>query len=217
MAATLFDELITKGVRSGQIPARTQQARDWYRDVASQQDPKASARIVQPGNPAKAAETGFQGQTPAFFNNSPRGNITTQTQTSRITNFVSIGSMYMFNYDAKHKDTLPYWDARPLIFPFKTVPGGFYGINLHYLPLGARAALMDELYKLTNNTRFDESTVIAANYQLLMSSARTRVIKECVKHYLTGQVRSSFTYIYPSEWDIALFLPTVKWQKGSPY
>lgn len=216
MAASLFDELITTGVHSGQIPARTQQARDWYRSVASGQDPKAAARIVQPGNPGKAAKTGFEGPAPAFFHNNLNNGVLTPNK-SRFTNYVSIGSMYMFNYDAKWKDTLPYWDARPLIFPFKLVPGGFYGINLHYLPLEVRAVLMDELYKLTNNTRFDESTVIAANYQLLMSSAKTKIIKDCVKHYLIDHVRSSFTYIYPSEWDIALFLPTVKWQKGSPY
>ena len=32
--ATVFDTIITQGVRSGQIPARTQQARDWFRDTA---------------------------------------------------------------------------------------------------------------------------------------------------------------------------------------
>jgi hypothetical protein len=216
MAATLFDQLITQGVRSGQIPSRTQQARDWYRDIAT--EVKSGGPINQlfrPGNPGVAQKTGFEGPAPAFFNNLNNGVLAANQ--SRFTNFVSIGSMYMFNYDAKWKDTLPYWDARPLVFPFKLVPGGFYGINLHYLPLEIRAALMDELYKLTNNTRFDESTVIAANYQLLMASAKTRVIKECVKHYLVDHVRSSFTYIYPSEWDIALFLPVAKWQKGSPY
>ncbi len=32
--ATVFDEILTKGVRAGQIPARESQARDWYRDTA---------------------------------------------------------------------------------------------------------------------------------------------------------------------------------------
>jgi hypothetical protein len=35
MAIQLFDQLLSKGVRSGQIPGRTQQARDWFRDTAS--------------------------------------------------------------------------------------------------------------------------------------------------------------------------------------
>ena len=35
MAIQSFDQIISKGVRSGQIPGRTQQARDWFRDTAS--------------------------------------------------------------------------------------------------------------------------------------------------------------------------------------
>ena len=34
--ATLFDEILTKGVRAGQIPAREQKARNWYRDAAAE-------------------------------------------------------------------------------------------------------------------------------------------------------------------------------------
>ena len=44
------------------------------------------------------------------------------------------GEMYLFFYDPKHKDTLPYYDRLPLVLPFRKVPDGFYGINLHYLP-----------------------------------------------------------------------------------
>ena len=32
--AAIFDTIITQGVRSGQIPARTQGARDWFRETA---------------------------------------------------------------------------------------------------------------------------------------------------------------------------------------
>ena len=34
--ATVFDEILTKGVRTGQIPARTSKAREWYRDTAKE-------------------------------------------------------------------------------------------------------------------------------------------------------------------------------------
>ena len=44
------------------------------------------------------------------------------------------GNMYLFMYDPKHKETLPYYDTVPLVLPFKSVPEGFLGINLHYLP-----------------------------------------------------------------------------------
>lgn len=35
MVAYVFDRIIAQGARAGQIPARTQQARDWFRDKAS--------------------------------------------------------------------------------------------------------------------------------------------------------------------------------------
>ena len=41
------------------------------------------------------------------------------------------GDMYLFFYDPKMKDTLPYYDRMPLVLPFSLVTDGFYGINLH--------------------------------------------------------------------------------------
>ena len=32
--AILFDEILTKGVRQGKVPAQTTKARDWYRNAA---------------------------------------------------------------------------------------------------------------------------------------------------------------------------------------
>ena len=180
--ASIFDTSITKGVRSGQIPARTQEAREWYRQTAK--------------------EVGKVNERKLFENHK-----------DRMTSTPIVGNMYLFQYDAKHKDTLPYWDRLPLIFPFRSVKGGFYGINLHYLPLQMRAKLMDGLYDLANNTRYDESTRLNLNYQLLVGAAKTRYISPCVKMYLTSHVQSRFMYIYPSEWDIALFLPLARFEK----
>ena len=134
---------------------------------------------------------------------------------SRLTIRPIVGSMYMFNYDPKYKEELPYYDRFPLVFPFRKVPGGFYGINLHYLPPPLRAKLMDALYDYANNTRYDESTKIKLNYQLLTSISKMRFFAPCVKHYLDEHVRSRFMYVYPSEWDIALFLPTERFAKKS--
>lgn len=130
----------------------------------------------------------------------------------RLTSTPLVGQMYMFYYDAKHKDTLPYFDRFPLIFPYKKVKGGFMGLNMHYLPLQLRAKLMDALYQTANNDSYDESTRLRINYNILNSSSKFRHFKPCIKHYLTGQVRSRFLYVYPSEWDIALFLPLERFE-----
>ena len=177
--AILFDEILNKGVRSGQIPAQTNKARNWYR------------------NAAKTYGSVKDGQ---FFGKS--------SDKDRMASRPMIGGMYMYEYMAKGRKTLPYYDRMPLIFPFKMVKGGFYGLNMHYLPLPLRAKLMDALYETTNNSKYDETTKLRINYQILTKASKFEPFKPCVKRYLTSQVQSRFMYVYPSEWDIALFLPT---------
>jgi len=55
------------------------------------------------------------------------------------------GNMYMYFYDPKHKKTLPYYDRFPLTIMIEPAPGGFYGLNLHYLAPGVRAKFLDSL------------------------------------------------------------------------
>ena len=174
--AIVFDDLLAKGVRAGEIPARTDSARDWYRNRAR------TTRV-----------------TPDRLIRSDR---------ERLTSRVMIGRMYHFFYDPKHKKTLPYYDRFPLIFPFKRVRGGFLGINLHYLPLRLHAKLMDELYTLSRDNRYDENTRLRISYNILNGAAKYKYFKPCVKHYLTPHVKSRFLEVYAAEWDIALFLPT---------
>lgn len=128
--------------------------------------------------------------------------------TDRLKNKTTIGRMYFFMYDAKHKDTLPYFDQFPLIFPVDRTSNGFTGINFHYLPLQLRAQLMDTLYDITNNDRYDETTKLKMSYSVLKSAEKFKLFKPTFKRYLSSQVRSRFVQIEPSEWDIALFLQT---------
>jgi hypothetical protein len=182
--AGVFDTIITKVVRSGQVPSRTDSARKWYRETAS-----GYGRI------------------------SERAML--RQETDRLTSTIQPGSMYMYMYDPKYKDTLPFYDRFPLVFPFRVESDRFWGINLHYLPLPYRAILMDGLYDLANNTRYDESTKLRLSYQTLSRASKFRYFEPCVKQYLFSQLNSKFMYVYPSEWDIALFLPTERFTKAS--
>ena len=179
--AILFDTVLAKGIRAGQMPARTEAARQWYRNTA-----QSYRRIDE--------KTLMKGDA------------------ERLTVKPLVGQMYMYYYDPKHKATLPYYDRFPLVFPYRKVPGGFMGLNLHYLPYIYRAKLMDALYDVANNDKFDETTKLKLNYNILSSSSKFKYFAPCVKHYLTEQLRSRFLYVYPSEWDIALFLPTERFQ-----
>lgn len=139
------------------------------------------------------------------------GGKTTQTSLisdgERLRSRLLPGTMVFYVYDAKGKKTLPYYDRFPLTIVVENTPGGFLGLNLHYLPYVARAKLMDALYTLSNNKKYDETTRIKLTYQTLKSAAKLAAYQPCLKRYLNGQVRSKYVYINPSEWDIALFLP----------
>jgi hypothetical protein len=124
----------------------------------------------------------------------------------------TIGQMYMFVYDAKHKDTLPFYDMYPLVFPIEFYGDGFLGINLHYLPPLARAALLNNLKKLANNNKYDDSTKLAISYEVLKAHAmRFKGFENCIKRYLFSHVRSSFHQVSSSDWDKAVLLPLQRW------
>jgi hypothetical protein len=182
--AKVFDDILLKGIRTGQVPGRTQDAREWYRNQA-----KALPKRNQTDRLIRELRTDQNRRQDARF---------------------LLGNMYLFAYDPKHKDTLPYYDRFPLIFPINKAKGGFLGINLHYLPPPFRAKLMDELYTVMNNKAFNDTTRLTANYKILNSTTKFRHFKPCIKHYLTAHVRSKPAYINPTEWDVALFLPTQK-------
>lgn len=180
MAAKVFDDILLKGIRGGQVPARTAEARNWYREQAKQvskSEAKGDKLIREAGR-------------------------------DRYENRFRLGNMYMFAYDPKHKETLPYYDRFPLIFPINKAKGGFLGINMHYLPLVLRAKLMDALYDTVTNEKYDENTKLNITYKVLGSASKFKEFKPTVKHYLTDHVRTRLVYINPTEWDIALFLPS---------
>lgn len=126
-----------------------------------------------------------------------------------------IGSMNMFFYDPKHKDTLPLYDRFPLAIIIGPAEKGFYGLNLHYLPPVLRAKLLDSLMDITNNKKYDETTKFELSYKMLQGAAKFKYYKPCLKHYLTQHVKSRLARVQAPEWEIATFLPTADWAKTS--
>ena len=118
------------------------------------------------------------------------------------------GRMYMFFYDPKHKEDLPYYDRFPLMLMVGPAQDGFYGLNLHYLHPMTRAALLDKLMNVASNRMYNDNTKLRINYEILSRAKSYREFKPCFKHYLTKHLRSKIVFVPASEWDTALFLPT---------
>ena len=193
MVAYIYQKILDEGVRAGQVPGRTVSARNWFRNLARQ-------------------TTGIQPQT--IIKTAPKIQLTRVPQ---------IGFMYHFFYDPKMKEELPYYDRFPLVFPFKRgfqrqraiESGSFLGLNLHYLDPRLRARLMDGLYTISTDKKFDEDTRIRLSYNILNKASKFRFFKPCVKRYLVNRVRSRFVKINADQWDTALFLPTERFRKKS--
>lgn len=127
------------------------------------------------------------------------------------------GTMIMYLYDPKTKETLPYYDQFPLCLPFKTVKGGFYGLNLHYLPYNLRALLLDKLMLFKTTPGMSEATRLKFSWQLLDGVSKFAAAKPCVKHYLYDHVQTPFKAINAQDWSTAILLPVEQFVGASNY
>ena len=188
---TIIESRMKKGLgrfRSQTMPSDVYESREWFRQKA------ITTRSLKGVNSAKIMHIGRE-------NKRLKPNIKTQ---------LMLGKMFMFQYEAKGAETLPYYDAFPVIFPIESYSDGFLGINLHYLPYIWRAHLMDNLYDIRTNEDMDETTrlkLYSNGYNILKRSAKYKYFQPCVKRHLESQVSSRYMEIPADEWEIALFLP----------
>ena len=134
----------------------------------------------------------------------------------RRTKGVNFGTLNMFIYSPKHKDTLPYYDTFPLVLPIGPAAGGFMGLNFHYLPIQMRIRLLDKIVdgggSLNVAAQSGKRPILITDYSQLK---RIPMAKAIVKHYLTGYVKSDFRAITSGELIVAALLPVQRFQKGS--
>lgn len=133
----------------------------------------------------------------------------------RMKNRPTIGDMYFYFYDAKTKDKLPYWDRFPLTIVIGYYENGFLGINLHYLSPNYRAVLFNALVDILSNDRMDQTTKIAASYEVLNAYSKFSYFKPCIKRYLYDHVQTNYMRINSPDYLAAVFLPVAQFEKKS--
>jgi hypothetical protein len=186
--SNLFNRLELQAFRAGVTP-RTKESREWFRKKSSNlrsinREQLMNEDPLKRRAAAKADDSGL------------------------------IGTMQMFFYDPKHKKTLPYYDAFPLVIIVGPAEGGFYGLNLHYLPPILRAKFLDALMDVLG-AKMTKSARMALTYKMLKKTAKMRYYKPCLKHYLTAHVKSRLAEVQTPEWEIATFLPTAQFRKAN--
>ncbi len=179
----LLDKLKT-AIKTSTAGAKARAAGDWFREKVRQAGASARMKAVTPNQ---------------LLRRQPDDNIL-------------LGKMFFYKYDPKFAKKLPYWDMYPLVFPFERAPGGFYGLNLHYIPPRDRAVLMDNLNQYASNNKYDQTTRLELSYRLLKRYGRA---VPCVKRYLGDRIVSQTVRIDADEWEIAIFLPVERFQKAS--
>jgi hypothetical protein len=184
--SNLFNRLELQAFRAGVTP-RTKESREWFRQKASNLR-SINREALMKEDPLKKRDA------------SKAGNL--------------IGTMQMFFYDPKHKKTLPYYDLFPLVIIIGPAEGGFYGLNLHYLPPILRAKFLDALMDIYG-AKMTKTARMQLTYRMLKKTAKMRYYKPCLKHYLTSNVKSRFAEVQTPEWEIATFLPTAQFRKAN--
>lgn len=133
---SIFDDLLARGIRSGQVPARSREAMEWFRRRA------ARVKGLEPQNLIREEKAKQKGRVEL-------GHM----------------YLYHYDAKHKltlpYWDSFPL----VFIIPSEMPKRYFNGINLHYLPPKLRAAFMDRLYDHLSNTKFDEKTKLRVIYE----------------------------------------------------
>lgn len=124
------------------------------------------------------------------------------------------GNLYLYYYDPKTKDNLPYYDTFPLVYPYRRVEGGFMGYNLHYLPPILRFKVMVTLLNIQISGTTQEKK-IAYSYGVLNANEVNKYYEPCIRRYLKSHVMSSFLKIPVEDWLSASLIPSERFVKAS--
>jgi hypothetical protein len=131
---------------------------------------------------------------------------------------VLFGEMYTYRYRAETPN-LPVWDRYPCIMSIFPRPAddGFYGLNLHYLPVPIRAQFLFNFLEFYGVDVETEGTKKLPKYSEIQAISRLRWYKYCIKHYKYSRIESAVYNIHPNDWPIVPFLPTQQFVKMSKF
>lgn len=125
----------------------------------------------------------------------------------------NIGQLYLFRYNPKYKETLPWYDAAPLVFPFQLKGNGFFGLNMHYLPPVLRMKLFEALEKKTTGQNARKR--VELSYQILSGASSLKLFEPTVHRYLFSHLQTPLGRIPTDEWATAIKLPLADFKKRS--
>lgn len=129
------------------------------------------------------------------------------------------GVMVFFGYNPKTKDSLPFWDEFPVTIVIDPAPGGFLGLNLHYLPPPERSRFLNILLKKVSDQNWHvnphSDAKFKINYAFLKATEKLSPFKRCIKRYYYSNILTKVALIEPMRWKSVPFFPLDKFRGAS--
>ena len=155
-------------------------------------DAAVASSVFSSINEIQRAVGGTVSQSVSWLKNSAQnmiaGNVTEASSAEADKSFVTrrmdrrwVGRMFMYMYDPKTKDKMPYYDTLPLVILVEFTHDGFYGLNLHYAPPFIRQKILTALTKNMNRKGVTEQAKTMMSYRILKRSSQFEIMKPCFK------------------------------------
>ena len=183
--ADLLDKL-TDTIRSGSIGKATKRSARWFQDKIKGLKGGLRNRFSST-NPDK------------FYRESDN-----KIQPAVMAKRASLGDLFCYHYDPKHKLTLPYYDMFPMIMLIGVESDTFLGLNFHYLSPKFRAILLDRV-----------NTKVAGGLINWKKISKVPYVEPAVKRYRFDHISRKVIQIEKEEEEIAIFLPLERFRKAS--
>lgn len=127
------------------------------------------------------------------------------------------GRFYLYLYNPKTKEQMPYYDSMPLVLITKVVPGGWFGINFHYMPPDIRLRIMEGFYNTIKDPTLSSGVKLKSNWRRAASVAKAAAshhyLQHSIKRYLSNHISSPLLEIDPEYWAMCIFLPLSRFKK----
>ena len=138
-----------------------------------------------------------------------------RTTKDKQTNMFLPGALYIFKYDPKWKDELPFYDVFPCSLIFSTEGNLVRGINFHYLPYIIRGRLFDKLWQIAMVYRNNMQQSRRITWRLLSNVSKFPEVQPAVKSYLYSHIQSRLIKVDIDDWKTAMLLPVESFAKKS--
>lgn len=125
-----------------------------------------------------------------------------------------IGGMFIYTYDPKHKDKLPWYDTLPVVIPIELYNDGWLGVNVHYLPPSMRMRLLDKMLEFKKRAHTPRA-YMQVSYEFLKGAIQTKMFEPTIHRYLASHVTSRILRIDDNYWDKVAMLPLARFKKSS--